>query len=1526
MRKPTLLLALLVAFSAIAAAGDMDISFTADITCTPAMEPEQIAALTDGNLKTSGAFAVGTGGEGVITLSFDRPRAVSGARIYQPSEVYYATRYELTGDVDGDGAFETPLAPAQNAVVGEWMAHQWAPVRLRALRFRSLAGVSAGRRAHPCIGQIEVIGQALPGDVARAGDKGVFLAELPLVRPISRQTPLVVDERPPAVLAPRLREYAQATRSLLEGLQAFGAERVNTIRQADPAHRTVVCLGNMLNNPLVERLYWNRYTFADAATPGEGRYLLQTVCDPYPYNGGNNVIVIGCSDAVGGRLGVQAFLAAVDDGRAPHLMAAGPRTSLSEDEAATIAQSQPDPTFTELTKYANLYLQTAAEIYARKAIEALEVVSALYAPGAQRVSPQSSSRTVLPWPEETTSWEINCAWDAFEDCPLMSDEQRLRFTNALLRFNRDLVGHVSGYAGLGRDDTVSWNHTTFPLLGIHFGARYFRRYYGLSDMPAKLQKARSVLLAQARSWKPQEDADSYLTLTTAHSYIYALAENQMEYFTSGNIRRYADYLVGICDNRGWASGFGDSGLSARANLPQKILPLALWWTRDSGYKWLMDRYTEGNWQNPFERGISPSRPDRFTGVNVFMLDRQVYDYTQSKPYYNETLTPADVPAREAFDKISFREDWRPEGQYLLLDGFARGKHLHYDGNSITEFVEGSQRWLIDHDYLTRNTTEHNMLSVLRNGRCDVLEPSMAGLSASVDLPELGYTDTYVKAYNGCDWRRQILWNVGEYFVVADTVTPRQTDEYGLELTWKTLDVAGQQTITNGADFVAVRGAEGNRSAACVAFADEAASGGKAVAMGDRRSRLAFGVDLPQGEYALTIEAYGSDTSSDSLWVQVDFGTKQAFHVPEVDYGRSAGNASGQAATPSIRLQGDGPHLVVVTLRENPAVRVDRFIFEDSRGVRTIYEAEALPAAPEVQEGFIQRFLIKPADPVTAWVTNHVRKGISAPVSILHQRRTGRFTAGEPVRFASLMYTSLPGSRRNLRPVRLADNLLAIQGTQPALAILGPVTHPGIQVKAAAGLITPSRLSLSGMSALASAHLSLSSTAPVDIEVDIAAGEALVKVAQKATLTVACGGDTAQLELDRARMGCRVPLLGEGSEFARDLRGIIQSARPAGGSVQEPSEKDTPAPAWQAMSPGQDAVWRLKSQDLDDGKGERLFVCRGPALHCIDATGKPQWTFVTGGRASDVAFADLQPEPGAEVLLGSSDTHVYCLSGDGKLLYKRQMRGMPWARSFGDNAYGVDNVGAWDVDGDGQTEIAVTMHNFDLRLLDRDWNVLWKHDYALHGSMQLEFEDTDGDAAPDTIFVADKYGSVVGITPQGERAFRRYTSIGDSTYALADLDGDGTSEVIAGSSTGDLVACRLTGADPLWRLDNFGWPVNRIAGGDLNGDGADEVALASGTGYLYVLSGTGSVLWKDLPGLCVNDVAVIGPRGHAYVAYGDESGVLRLADGSGQIISEWTLPAGIRTLTTLDTGMDPLLIAGLADGTVAALAVHPSGSR
>jgi len=59
----------------------------------------------------------------------------------------------------------------------------------------------------------------------------------------------------------------------------------------------------------------------------------------------------------------------------------------------------------------------------------------------------------------------------------------------------------------------------------------------------------------------------------------------------------------------------------------------------------MNQYTGGSWKDPFERGLKPERPDRFTGLNAFMLDPTIYQRIQTRPTYNEPFKKSEVPPK-----------------------------------------------------------------------------------------------------------------------------------------------------------------------------------------------------------------------------------------------------------------------------------------------------------------------------------------------------------------------------------------------------------------------------------------------------------------------------------------------------------------------------------------------------------------------------------------------------------------------------------------------------------------------------------------------------------------------------------------------------------------------------------------------------------------------------------------------------------------------------------------------------------------
>lgn len=1332
-------------------------------------------------------------------------------------------------------------------------------------------------------------------------------AKLGPIKPVRQTTTLASEGRAPVILAPTNTVAWGAAEALRVALaKRLGAEPrlASRLAGAEPGKQTVIALGNMLDNELLTRLYWSRYTYEDGQFPGPNGYTVHTVFDPHHWGGGQDVIVLGASRPEQLGKAVERFLGRLQGAGSatvlPYTLIVEPAETLTPATRRNALAKPVDPSFTAFRANAERYLNTGEETYARLAIAALDIMVDTY-----RKNPKRHT----PWPEETTAGEIFAAWDAFEECPLIAPERRRDYLEALLAWSRDLTRCSYQYRAIDEKFTVTWNHTTFALLGLYFSGRYFDRHCDLAEAKEWLRKARLGFTAQARSWKPLEDADSYLVHTMGHVLEFALADWDLRLFESGLIKRYADYVVACGDNRQWPAGFGDSGYGQAPTMAKAALPIAYWWTRDGGYRWLLEHTSASGWANPFWTNVVPRAPERFVGLNVFPLDRQIYDDTQRRSTYGEAFERADVPFEEAWDKISFRENWEPDGQYLLLDGLGRGKHLHFDTGGITTFVQDGERWLLDHDYLVRNTTEHSMLSVLRDGGCAKLVPSLAGLAASGDLPGMAATRTYVKNYNGVDWDRRVLWSKGAWFLVQDTVTAREDGSYDLDLTWKTID-RGDQRVTGNGRFAARRTGTGEGSA-LTRVDDPQASDGKALLLSSAAARLAFNVDLPRGEYEVTVVGYGASTSSDSLFLSLDGAAPLVVGLPLESYAKS-----GRGRGVRCRLVSDGSHAVEIKLREAPPVRIDRIEFRHQGALAKVIQAEeALSARPEqVAKPVVSALHIDPALPVRAWVTDHVRQGISVPVSVLHQRQSARLKGGESKTFCSLVYATGAKHPTEFAVEALRPTVHRVRSAGgEALAGFGPDHAGRWQCDADAWMVSGQTVSLVAARSFGLGETGFAFEPAANASLDVGNGK-LVLIATQPIRVTARGGATVngqpRLELPSGTHTVAVSGLAPAA--------LTDAVRIELKADSQPSPDTTPTPAvakplWSIELAKNPPVSRITPADIDgDGQPELLVAC-GHAGHAVSASGKRLWSYTTAGVVRDVSLARFAKDGPPTLLVSSADTYLHQLDPAGHLKRKDQMIGIYFNQDHGDRPWGLYCTRGVDQDGDGVDDLLVTtLASMESQGLSPDAKKLWRTLAAYHGCMEMAVEDVDHDGKPE-IVIANKYGAVFVLRPDGNRILSSSTSIGDVTFGLGDLNGDGKKEIVHGSSTGDLIAVDLRNKT-LWRFDNYGYPVERICCADLNGDGRPEVLVASGTGYIFCLDAAGTLLWQRRLGLAVHDLALAG----GMIIAGTEDGEVHALDVRGQTLWSRSVGASVTKLAAIPKSGGVVVAIGLADGRLLAL--------
>jgi outer membrane protein assembly factor BamB len=546
--------------------------------------------------------------------------------------------------------------------------------------------------------------------------------------------------------------------------------------------KNVIAIGNLANNPFIERLYFQWFAFTDGWYPGVDGYEVRSIHNPY--GTGTNVILLGGSDKHGAALAVKTFCALLrpadpltvgwildvrlganldqpsDKGKAPPLLRLftdGLETPLGYNEASRLGL---------------MYYYTGVPRYAERFIEAVRR-SRLFAQAGHYYAHHNA-----------------LVWDLIEESPLFSDEDRLLVTN-------DLLEHARSRESGGALDLLSDQpgqlfdrHRAYIGICALTEGRYFGRDYPGSEWQRILAAVDGYFRPHLDSFASGSDLARGIFTYLEALLVYSLLIGDETIVTNGALRTWADRCAAICDPLGFLV---PSGQYDELSYPYFTLRKAAYLLDDPGLLYVSEmRRRAAETQGVYELGmefdqgqafagdLEPRIPQNLIGVHVVPLD----------PREREAFDPS-VPQEKSFSKISFRSGFDEKDQFLLLDGIwggPAGKPIQ-DANAILQLTDRGRTFIVDIDPETKNRrssyVNHNVLSVTMNGESP-LPPRLARLEAAADLPSFGYTHTRADPYVNGAWDRHIFWRKGGYFVVSDVFRAGRTGVYALESQWRLL--------------------------------------------------------------------------------------------------------------------------------------------------------------------------------------------------------------------------------------------------------------------------------------------------------------------------------------------------------------------------------------------------------------------------------------------------------------------------------------------------------------------------------------------------------------------------------------------------------------------------------------------------------------------------------------------------------------------------------------------------------------------
>lgn len=594
-------------------------------------------------------------------------------------------------------------------------------------------------------------------------------------------TQLVNQSRPEIIIvAPKV--YATevlAIQNAIENITGVTVSVLNDDALAIPLQKNVILLGNRSTNKSISDLYDRAYTFLDLKYPGVGGFVVRSLHNPF--GNGKNVLFAGGSDYVGVKAAVQALIESLKS-------AGGKKGFLSVDYLAQVKLSKDYKVpqnieeaeiweasekynstgyfgWNMISKHMALYYMTNEEHYLKEFLRLSfpneEIIKEIALIDGELIENKNDP---LAGPYHYSAHMMIEMWDLIEESPLLTDEMRLKITNAFARQLPHRV--VEGiYDAKEASPSIGSRHSDWSAFSLYALGRYFEKDYPNPIWKRSMYAADLYFSGLKNTYWMAGTNDHLFWFTSFFDPVlnYLLLTGNRDPETMANLRQAfnTQQIIFTGNKPDW--GLHTSSLSM-LNKTAYILNEGRWLYYREHVDLDTNAFRLGQSYWP-DSNLPVEVPNDLSGIwNIQLMPKEMWKARNT-----------GFTQKQSFRWGSYRSELGAGRDFILIKGYNGALRNPYHSFDILELrLKGSTLLKGYHNQVI--TSADGMFEPKVAMDAALLYQGVVGevTTAVAEVPDLAFTN----------WRRSLTLRKERYALIADEITFRGNSENILvETTW-----------------------------------------------------------------------------------------------------------------------------------------------------------------------------------------------------------------------------------------------------------------------------------------------------------------------------------------------------------------------------------------------------------------------------------------------------------------------------------------------------------------------------------------------------------------------------------------------------------------------------------------------------------------------------------------------------------------------------------------------------------------------